>query len=255
MKFASWNVNSLRVRLDQVKEWVIKNKPDVLGLQETKMIDDNFPINEFLDIGYKSIFNGQPTYNGVALLSLKKPLNISKDIAGFEDPQKRFISASYGNIRVINLYIPNGQSIDSDKYTYKLQWLKELTKLIKKESNNHKYTLLIGDFNIAPENIDVHDFKIWDGLVTCSNLEREALKKILNLGFKDTYRNLNKNTQSFSWWDYRAGSFRKNNGLRIDLLLASEDLMKKCINSTIDMEPRKLERPSDHAPVYAEFNI
>ena len=255
MKFASWNVNSLRVRLEHVKDWITKNKPDVIGLQEIKLSDDKFPCDEFKDIGYEYIFSGQPTYNGVALLSIKKPSNIVKGIAGFKDTQKRAISASYGNIRVFNLYVPNGQSVGSEKYDYKIRWLTALTKILKEEVKKFKYTILIGDFNIAPENIDVHDPIAWEGMITCSKQERDALTKILDLGFTDTYRHLNQNKQNFSWWDYRAGSFRRNNGLRIDLLLASDKLIKKCINSLIDDGPRKLKRPSDHAPIYAEFKI
>jgi|TARA_B100001250_G_scaffold414503_1_gene453326 exodeoxyribonuclease-3 len=255
MKFVSWNVNSLRVRLEQVKDWITKNKPDVIGLQEIKLSDDKFPCEEFKNIGYEYIFSGQPTYNGVALLSIKKPSNIIKGIPGFKDDQKRVISASYGNIRVFNLYVPNGQSVGSEKYNYKLRWLKALTNTLKKEVKKFKYTILIGDFNITPEDIDVYDPIAWEGMITCSKLERDQLKKILDLGFKDTYRQLNQNKIEFSWWDYRAGSFRRNNGLRIDLLLASDELSKKCINSLIDSGPRKLKRPSDHAPVHAEFKI
>ncbi|MDH3977210.1 MAG: exodeoxyribonuclease III [Gammaproteobacteria bacterium] len=254
MKIASWNVNSLRVRLEHVSDWLDQQKPDVLGLQELKMPTEAFPTEEIKAKGYHSIALGQKTYNGVALLSLKPPENIIEGIPGFEDEQRRAIAASYGDIRVINLYVPNGQSVGSDKYEYKLRWLDALQKWLTDEANTYSNVVVMGDFNIAPDDRDVHDPEEWAGKVLCSDKERAALQAIEALGFQDSFRLFDQPEQTFSWWDYRAAGFRRNRGLRIDLVLASTELAKRCNASEIDPEPRKLERPSDHAPAFACFD-
>lgn len=253
MKIATWNVNSLRVRLEQVIEWLKRVQPDVLGLQETKMTDENFPASAFEEIGYTAVFSGQPTYNGVALISRQPPQDITMKLEGFSDPQKRVLGATYNNIRVFNLYVPNGQSVDSDKYKYKLEWLNALDSQLQAESQTHELVLAMGDFNIAPEDPDVHDPAIWEGKVLCSPKERAALNKIQSAGYKDTFRLFDQPEKSFSWWDYRAAAFRRNMGMRIDLILATKKLSDLCAGCSIDVEPRKNKRPSDHTPVIAEF--
>jgi len=255
MKVASWNVNSLRVRLEQVLAWIAAAKPDVLGLQETKLTDENFPLEAIEALGYHCAFSGQRTYNGVALISRWPPEDVITDLGGFEDAQRRVLGARVGPLRVLNLYVPNGQSVDSDKYRYKLEWLKALHAQLRRELADHERVVVMGDFNIAPEDRDVHDPEAWEGQVLCSPKERAALEKILKLGFTDTYRLFDQPDKSFSWWDYRAAGFRRNLGLRIDLILASGALSGSCVRSAIDAAPRKLERPSDHAPVYAEFEF
>tara|TARA_B100000029_G_scaffold504064_1_gene582228 strand:- start:11823 stop:12593 length:771 start_codon:yes stop_codon:yes gene_type:complete len=253
MKIATWNVNSLRVRLEQVTAWLEQHQPDVLGLQETKMTDEHFPLSAFEEIGYTAVFSGQPTYNGVALISRKPPQDVVMEVEGFDDPQKRVLGATYSGIRIFNLYVPNGQSIDSDKYKYKLQWLNALEAQLNKETDNHELLLAMGDFNIAPDDIDVHDPAAWEGKILCSPKERTALTKIQSIGLKDTFRLFEQKENSFSWWDYRAAAFRRNMGMRIDLILASKKLSSLCMKCFIDIEPRKNERPSDHTPVIAEF--
>jgi exodeoxyribonuclease-3 len=257
MKIASWNVNSLKVRLPHVLDWLDSAQPDLLGLQETKLIDENFPAAEINEAGYQVIYSGQKTYNGVAVLTKlkKKPLDIVTDIPGLVDPQRRVLGATYGKIRFLNLYVPNGSEVGSDKYEYKLNWLQKLATYIKKQLAEYDYLVVVGDFNIAPEDIDVHDPKAWEGSVLVSPKERSALQKITKLGLQDTFRLFEQEEKIFSWWDYRMMGFRRNAGLRIDLILASGKLADKCTDSYVDKEPRRLERPSDHAPVVAEFDI
>jgi exodeoxyribonuclease-3 len=255
LKIATWNVNSLRVRLDQVRDWLAAANPDVLAVQETKLRDEDFPVAAFEALGYRAAFSGQPTYNGVALLSRQPAANVGTQIDGFEDPQKRVLAASFGPLRVINLYVPNGQSLASDKYRYKLEWLAALELNLARELRSHERCVVLGDFNIAPEDRDVHDPAAWEGKVLCSDAERAALKRIMALGFCDAYRRFPQAEQTFSWWDYRAGGFRRNRGLRIDLILASEALCRDCLGCYIDTGPRRLERPSDHAPVVADFDF
>lgn len=253
MRIASWNVNSLRVRLEQVTDWLAHADPDVLGLQETKLTDENFPLSVFEDLGYQAVFSGQPTYNGVALISRQTPQDVSMELEAFPDSEKRVLAATYGDVRILNLYVPNGRSVDSEKYQYKLEWLRALDSQLRKELRHHKHVVAMGDFNIAPEDRDVHDPTAWEGKVLCSPKEREALATIFSAGYKDTFRLFEQQDKSFSWWDYRAGAFRRNMGLRIDLILASDAMSDRCTAGTIDPEPRKLERPSDHTPVLAEF--
>ena len=252
-RIASWNVNSLRVRLEQVSEWLQRVDPDVLGLQETKLTDENFPVSVFEDLGYRTVFSGQPTYNGVALISRQPAQDVATALDGFPDQQKRVLAATFGDVRIFNLYVPNGRSVGSEKYEYKLEWLQALCAQLRNELQDHKQVVAMGDFNIAPEDRDVHDPTAWEGKVLCSAKERQALAEILSLGYKDTFRLFDQQEKSFSWWDYRAGAFRRNMGLRIDLILASDAMSARCTAGVVDVEPRKLERPSDHTPVLAEF--
>ena len=243
------------MRLEHVADWLEQAQPDILGLQETKLVDDNFPVSEIEALGYQCAFSGQPTYNGVAVLSRLPIEAITTQLDGFEDPQRRVLGAQIGPIRLLNLYVPNGQSVDSEKYGYKLDWLAALRAQLARECETHEHIAIVGDFNIAPEDADVHDPEHWEDKVLCSPKERAALGDILALGFEDTYRLFDQPSEEFSWWDYRAAAFRRNMGLRIDLVLASTALSRRCVGSTIDKSPRKLERPSDHAPVYADFDV
>ncbi len=253
MKVASWNVNSIRVRLEHVLEWLNDAQPDVLGLQELKLPTDDFAVAAFAEAGYTSLVNGQKTYNGVALLARTEGADPIMDIPGFEDPQRRVLAATYGDTRIINLYVPNGQSLDSDKYEYKLSWLEALHSWVKQEISQHEKICVFGDFNIAPEDADVHDPKSWEGKILCSDKERAALNGLLDLGLQDSFRLFEHPPMSFSWWDYRMAGFRRNRGLRIDLILASAAVATKATAAGIDKEPRALERPSDHAPVWLDF--
>ncbi len=253
MKVATWNVNSLRVRLPQVLHWLESAQPDLLALQETKCSDDQFPATDFLAAGYQSVYSGQKTYNGVAVLSRISCSDIITDITGLDDPQRRRLAVTYGDVRLINLYIPNGESLESDKYQYKLDWLDKLAAWLKTELQRHAQLVVVGDFNIAPTDSDVHDPEAWKGSVLCSEPERAAFQRLLDLGLCDSFRRFDQPDKSFSWWDYRMNAFRRNRGLRIDLILASMALCEACTGCTIDKEPRKWERPSDHTPVIAEF--
>lgn len=253
MKIATWNVNSLKVRLGHVVDWLAREQADVLALQETKTKDEDFPIDAFSELGYMVSFSGQPTYNGVAIVSRYPIEDVRTEIDGFEDPQRRVLAATVDGVRVYNLYVPNGQSVDSEKYRYKLSWLAALERQVARELASHSDCVLLGDFNIAPEDRDVHDPEAWKGKVLCSPPEREALQQLLELGLSDIFRAFDQPEKSFSWWDYRAAAFRRNMGLRIDLILASESLLARCAGCRIDVEPRRLDRPSDHTPVIAEF--
>jgi len=249
IKIASWNVNSLKVRLSQVQDLLLEENLDILSLQETKVIDQEFPHETFTKMGYHICFSGQKTYNGVAIISKKPLTDIENTIPNFEDPQKRLIAASIGDLRIVNLYVPNGSSLDSDKYTYKLDWLKNIAIYLESQLIAHPNLVVLGDFNIAPEDKDVHDIKEWENCVLVSAPERDALKNIFGLNLHDSFRKFNQEDSQFSWWDYRAAGFRRNRGLRIDLILLSESLLKRCSNSEINVKYRKAERPSDHAPV------
>ena len=255
MKIATWNVNSLRVRLPQVLDWLEQARPDVLALQETKITDEEFPTDDLKNVGYHAIYAGQKTYNGVAILSKKAGTHIITEIPDLADPQKRVIGANFGEIRLINLYVPNGSSVGSDKYQYKLYWLNKLRDYVANQRSKHSELLVVGDFNITPEDQDVHNPELWQGQILCSAPERAALHQLMDVGLVDLFREFEQEPNAFSWWDYRAGAFRRNMGLRIDLILASKSLVKKCTACYIDREPRKLAKPSDHAPVVAEFDI
>lgn len=254
-KIATWNVNSLRVRLPQVLDWLAQNQPDLLALQETKLIDADFPTLDIANAGYQSVFAGQKTYNGVAILSRLPASDIVTNLPGMDDPQRRVLGATVGDLRVLNLYVPNGQSIGSDKYAYKLAWLEKLAIWLKSERTHYPRLVILGDFNIAPEDRDVHDPVAWAGQVLCSAPERAAFQRLLDLGLQDAFRLFSQEEHCFSWWDYRAAAFRRNLGLRIDHILVSPMLAADCAACQIDPTPRRLERPSDHAPVIAEFDI
>lgn len=253
MRVASWNVNSLKVRLPQVLDWIEANAPDVLGLQETKLVDAAFPVEAIRDAGYEASFSGQPTYNGVALLSRSVPAEVITSLDGLDDPQRRVLGATIDGVRILNLYVPNGQAVGSEKYAYKLAWLEALRAHLGMELARHERVIVMGDFNIAPEDRDVHDPAEWAGKVLCSAPERAALAGILELGFVDTFRLFEQPEGVYSWWDYRAAGFRRNRGLRIDLVLASQPLAGNCRRAWVDIEPRRNERPSDHAPAVAAF--
>lgn len=253
MKVASWNVNSLKVRLPHVLDWLAVHQPEILGLQETKTIDENFPAEAIEAAGYQVAFAGQKTYNGVAVLSKTKSKDIITDLPGLNDPQRRVLGCTVGDIRFLNLYVPNGSEVGSEKYDYKLGWLEKLAKYVEAQLKEHENFIVVGDFNIAPDDRDVHDPEAWHEKILCSSPEREALQKLIELGLSDTFRLFSQDEKLFSWWDYRAAGFRRNLGLRIDLVLSSSSMTKRCTASYIDKEPRKLERPSDHAPVVAEF--
>ncbi len=255
MKIASWNVNSLKVRLEQVLQWLEHHQPDVLGLQETKLTDDKFPADAFAELGYHVAFSGQPTYNGVALITKTALADPVTDIPDFDDEQRRVIAATCGPVRVINLYVVNGKEVGSDKYDYKLSWLEAVTRWIEEEIKRHPKLVVMGDFNIAPDDRDVYDPEAWHEKILCSTQERQALEKILALGLHDSFRLFDQPEAVYSWWDYRAAMFRRGLGLRIDLVLCSDALKPGCEASYIDKEPRKLERPSDHAPAVAEFAL
>jgi len=255
MLIATWNVNSLRVRLPHLKDWLATNPVDVLALQETKIDDPNFPREEIEALGLQVAFSGQRTYNGVALLSRAALEDVVPGIPGFADEQKRVLAATIGGVRVIDVYVPNGQAVGSDKYEYKLRWLAALRDYVAAELARHPQLVILGDYNIAPEDRDVHDPKAWEGSVHVSEPERAALRALLAAGLEDCFRRFEQPEKSYSWWDYRMMAFRRNAGLRIDLILASATLAQKCGACHIDKAPRKLERPSDHAPVAARFDI
>lgn len=255
LKIATWNVNSLRVRLPHVQTWLADVEPDIIVLQEIKMQNEDFPHDAFAEVGYKAAVSGQRTYNGVATLSKLDMEDIVTDIPDFQDPQRRMLAVTVRDIRIFNLYVPNGESTTSEKYQYKLNWLKQLDGYLKAQLKKFPKTVLLGDFNIAPDNIDVHDPAAWQDSVLFSKHEREAFQTLLDLGFKDCFRQLSPKDQSYSWWDYRMNAFRRNLGLRIDHVLASDSMFAACTRCYIDKAPRKWERPSDHAPVVAEFKI
>lgn len=253
MKIASWNVNSLKVRLPQLLDWLALSKPDVVCLQETKLEDLNFPTQEIAAVGYQAAFSGQKTYNGVALLARSKLDDIVYGNPHFPDPQKRLIAATVDGVRVICAYVPNGQALDSDKYDFKLAWLKALETWVGEQLVANPQLVLAGDYNIAPEDRDVHNPASWKGQILCSEPERTAFQSLLALGLKDSFRLFEQPEKSFSWWDYRMLGFQKNQGLRIDHILLSLALSVQCVAAGIDREMRKRERPSDHAPVTAEL--
>jgi len=255
LRIATWNVNSLRVRLAQVTQWLSGTPVDVLAMQETKLPDADFPREPLESLGYHVHCSGQKSYNGVALLSRRPLEDITTDIPGFEDPPRRILAATTGAMRIVNLYVPNGQAVGSVKYEYKLRWLLALTEWLRGELSRHANVVVLGDFNIAPEDRDVHDPAAWAGSVHVSEPERLALRALLETGLVDVFRRFEQPPQTFSWWDYRTFAFRRNHGLRIDLILASTALAARCSASAIDTGPRRTERPSDHAPVAATFNV
>ena len=226
----------------------------VSALQETKLIDDKFPRADIEAAGYHALFAGQKTYNGVAILSKKPGIDAATDIPGLDDPQRRVLAATYGDMRVINIYVPNGESVESEKYRYKLTWLDKLIAYVAAELRRYPKLVVLGDYNIAPEARDVYDPQVWQGKVLFSEPERAAFQRLLATGLCDAFRLFEQEEKRFSWWDYRMAAFRRNLGLRIDHILASKDLCHRCRSCVIDKAPRKNERPSDHTPVVAEFS-
>lgn len=255
MKIATWNVNSMNVRQPHVIEWLQNHEPDVLVLQEIKQVTEKFPAEKLKAIGYHSIASGQKTYNGVAVISKTPATDPVIDFLDLEDPQRRILATTINGVRVINLYIPNGSEVGSDKYEYKLGWLASLYRFIKAEMQEHDKLVVLGDFNIAPADADVHDPEKWGEAILCSPPERKALSDLLDLGLTDVFRKFEHPEKTFSWWDYRAAGFRRNAGLRIDLILTTDTMTERCTASYVDKEPRVWERPSDHAPVVAEFDF
>ncbi len=244
----------MKVRLPHVIEWLGANSPDVLVLQEIKQVTDAFPAADLAELGYEAVANGQKTYNGVAVVSRVPPTDPVFELPGCDDPQRRVLASTVDDVRVVNLYVPNGSEVGSEKYEYKLRWLACLRDFLEDELERHDNLVVLGDFNIAPADEDVYDAEKWGDAILCSPKEREALGRLLVLGLTDVFREFEQPEKTFSWWDYRAAGFRRNAGLRIDLILASAPMTARCHASYVDKEPRAWERPSDHAPVIAEFH-
>ena len=255
MKLATWNVNSLKVRLPHVLDWLAENPIEVLCLQETKQEDIKFPYDELKAAGYHAVHSGQKTYNGVAILSTHEITDVQHGIPDFEDEQKRVISATIDGVRVICVYVVNGQAVDSEKYDYKMRWLKALSAWLVDELKKYPNLVILGDYNIAPDDSDCHDPAAWEGEILVSPRERDAFEELLEMGLHDSFRMFNQHEKQFTWWDYRMMGFRRNRGMRIDHILVSDALKEKCASCIIDKAPRKLERPSDHTPVVLEVNL
>ncbi len=255
MKLATWNVNSLNVRLPQVLDWLAANQPDALCLQETKLTDDKFPRADIAAAGYQAQWFGQKTYNGVALLTKSAATDVLKNIPGFDDEQARVIAGTVDGVRVIGAYFPNGEAPDSAKFQYKMKWLEALRDWVRAELASHPKLALLGDYNIAPEDRDVYDPVAWFGQIHCTTEERDHFQQLLSIGMVDAFRLFDQPPKSWSWWDYRNLAFRRNQGLRIDHILVGEALKPQVTACVIDKAPRKNERPSDHAPVWVELNI
>ncbi|MFO7582750.1 exodeoxyribonuclease III [Guyparkeria sp.] len=257
MNIVTWNVNSLKVRQPQVLDWLAEQPATLLGLQELKQTDEAVDRVALEEAGYRILSNGQKTYNGVAWIypaHWPEPTDVVTDIPGFDDPQRRVIAATFGDLRVIDLYVVNGEAVGSDKYRYKLEWLEALARWLAAEAGRYRHRVVVGDFNIAPTDADVHDPEAWHERILCSTPERDALDRILETGLIDAFRLFDQPENAFSWWDYRAANFRRNRGLRIDLILISEELRDRARSCHIDVEPRRWERPSDHAPVVLELD-
>lgn len=256
MKIATWNVNSIAVRVPQLVEWLKAERPDVVCLQETKCTDDKFPFAQLNELGYEAAVFGQQTYNGVAILSLTPLSHVRRAFPNdTDDAQRRLIEARIGSVRVINVYVPNGFAVGSEKFAYKLGWLARLRGYLDESGSSDENVVLCGDFNIAPEPRDVHDPKLWEGRVLFTEDERKALKGVQDWGFVDLFRQHHDEPGAYSWWDYRAGAYRRNHGLRIDHMWATAPLAERCTKAEIVRGLRSLERPSDHAPVIATFEI
>ncbi|MEP6938783.1 MAG: exodeoxyribonuclease III [Rudaea sp.] len=253
MKIASWNVNSLNVRLPHLTQWLADAQPDIVALQETKLEDTKFPRDQIAAAGYQSVFSGQKTYNGVAIVARDEPRDVITDIPGLDDPQRRILVATVGDLRIANLYVVNGQSVGSEKYAYKLHWLARVREFLAAEIDRHPNLVVLGDFNIVPDDRDVYDPVALKDSILLSEPERAALGSLIALGLHDTFRLFNEDAGMYSWWDYRMGAFRRNLGMRIDLILASDALRARCVAASIDRAPRKWERASDHTPVLLEL--
>jgi len=254
MKVATWNVNSLRVRLPQLLGWLAAHSPDAICLQETKCEDATFPAAELAAAGYCSVHNGQRTYNGVAILSRRQGSGVCRGIPRFADEQSRVIAADFDGVRIASVYVPNGQSVGSEKYAYKLRWFEALEAWLASELASHPRLAVLGDFNVAPEDRDVHDPAAWEGNVLFSLPERAALARLMGLGFADGFRLFDQPEKSFTWWDYRMGAFRRNMGLRIDHALLSPELAGRLVACGVDKAHRGREKASDHAPVWVEVS-
>lgn len=259
MKLATWNINSLNVRLPQVLAWLADNPVDALCLQELKLPDDRFPIEAFKEVGYDAHWAGQKTYNGVAIITPSLGYDVQRNIPGFDDPQQRIIAATLaspvGDIRVISAYCPNGQSVGSDKYEYKLAWYKALRDWLEQELVRYPRLAILGDYNVAPRDEDVHDPVRWEGDVLVSEPERTALQALIDLGLVDSFLQFEQEEKSFTWWDYRRMAYRRNAGLRIDHILLSSEAMRWCTSCVIDKAPRGNVQPSDHTPVVATLDF
>ena len=253
MKIASWNVNSLNVRLPHLGDWLAAATPDVIALQETKTEDVKFPVEAIAALGYRCVISGQKTYNGEAILARDDPHAVLTDIPGLDDPQRRILVASVGGLRIVNLYVVNGQAVGSEKYAYKLDWLTKVHAFLAAEMQRFPQMIVMGDFNIAPDDRDVYDPVVWHEQILCSTPERAALKSLFDLGLHDSFRLFESGAGHYSWWDYRQAGFRRNLGLRIDLILASDALRARCRSASIERTPRTWERPSDHTPVVLEL--
>jgi exodeoxyribonuclease-3 len=255
LKIASWNVNSLNVRLPHLEQWLREFAPDVVGLQETKLEDHKFPDDTLAGLGYRSVFAGQKTYNGVAILARDRAIgDVQAGIPGFDDEQKRVIAATVDGVRIVNLYVVNGQDVGTEKYAYKLRWLEAVRGWLAEELRTHPKLVVLGDFNIAPADRDVHDPAVWnDDHILTSSAERAALQRLHALGLHDGFRLHHEDAGVFSWWDYRQAAFRRNLGLRIDLTLVSDALRDATAAAGIDRTPRTWERASDHAPAWIEL--
>lgn len=257
MRIATWNVNSLNVRLPHVLAWLEKEPVDVLALQETKLTDDKFPVDELAEAGYRAAYSGQPTYNGVAILAREEPADVAPDLPGYEDEQKRVLAVTVGGVRVIDVYCPNGGDLDSPKYPYKLEWFAALRDYVASELERHERLVVLGDFNVAPRPEDTHDPEKWEGRILCSDPERAALRDVIDTGLTDTWRLFpdREGRRRFTWWDYRNGGWARNAGLRIDHVLASSALAESCRDCAAHVGERGRKRPSDHVPVVAEFEL
>jgi exodeoxyribonuclease-3 len=252
---ATWNVNSLRARLDHLGRWLEVARPDVLGIQETKLPDPEFPVDEIRSFGYEVLCSGQKGYNGVAILGRHRGEDPASALPGIEDEQRRILAATYDGVRVVNVYVPNGSFVGSKKYDYKLAWLDQLSAFLHREMRQHPRLILMGDFNIAPEDRDVYNPKLWEGRVLCSEPERRAFRTLLDLGLADTFRLFEAASGHYTWWDYRGKALEKNQGLRIDHLLVTQALRTACTGCRIDRTPRHWDKPSDHAPLLAELDL
>lgn len=256
MKIATWNVNSLNVRLPQVQDWLQQHQPDVLVLQELKLDQDKYPAATFQMSGWQTVWSGQKTYNGVAVISKNTPEDVHTGLPGLpDDPQRRVIAATINGVRVVNVYCVNGEALDSLKFLYKEQWFAALTDFIRDEMGKHEKLVLLGDFNIAPADEDCYDPVKWHEKIHCSAIERSWFQKLLDLGLTDSLRHIHPDGAHYTWWDYRGAMFQRKQGLRIDHILVTPAMRDALTNVTVDLETRALERPSDHAPVYAEFTF
>ena len=255
LKIASWNINSLRKREERLLLWLREASPDVVCLQETKCTDEQFPAATLRDGGYASVFHGQKSYNGVAILAKEEPREVRMGFCDeVEDAQARIIAATVGETRVICIYAPNGQAVGSTAYQYKMEWYRRLTTCLREKEDALERVVVCGDFNVAPNDEDVHDPALWHGAIMCSEEERAAFRALVELGLADTLRLHHPEPGIFSWWDYRMLAFPKNRGLRIDAILAGSELAARCSAAGVARDMRKGKEPSDHAPVWAEFS-